>query len=868
MKNLLITLSFFSIMSGISAQVDRETQPEGDAPSLTVSKDRIYGKVLDTKTNKGIEAASVQLIAVTLGDNKNERKEKLVGAMLTKSNGDFSFEYHPEGDSLILIVTVTGYKPLTQRLALEKSSRQGDENRRREGDWGRGKTEMDLGNLMMEEDVQQLGMVTVVSEKPALQMGIDRKIFNVEKSLVSTGGTGLDVMKNIPSVSVDVDGNVTLRNASPQIFVDGRPTILTIDQIPAEHIERVELITNPSAKFDASTGAGIINIVLKKNKRIGLNGIISAGIGTPDQNNANLNFSMREGKINFFAGAGHNHSGGAATSRTLRQNKKGGVIDNYFNQHSINDRLRDFNSVRFGFDYFIDNRNTLSINQSIFRGERGNDEIQNQEYLNSNKEMEYLGYRSSDTRMHFNRNRTRLTYTHKFPKEDKELTGNINYNYGKGSELTNILNTFTYPDGSPYTADAIVRNDGHNNSDQWTFELDFVNPINENRKLEAGLRSYINDYTSQYNAFAISNGSETKLPLSNNYKYTEVVNAAYITWGEKIKSYQFQAGLRAEHSKFDGTLIDSVRKFGYEYPNKLNRIWDALFPSLFVTKTITEDIELQVNYSRRIRRPNFWQLNPFIDINDPVNLRQGNPELKPEFVNSFEFNYSHSYGKGNNFLGVIYYRNNPGDITRYSDTITTEQYQQLNNAAVDPNAILNTFINAQSTNRLGAEFTLQQKFGNNFEVTPTIDLQYRKVKAKFSGLDLNNDGFSWESKLILNYKFGQMVRSMLLQNLSFQMIGEYESSRVMAQGKRTPEYSVDFALRKDFLKDRKLNFTFSINDIFNTQRWGSIYDTEYFYQDSYWRRHVRSFRIVLSYKFGDAEFSLRRNRGGGNNDDE
>ena len=261
-----------------------------------------------------------------------------------------------------------------------------------------------------------------------------------------------------------------------------------------------------------------------------------------------------------------------------------------------------------------------------------------------------------------------------------------------------------------------------------------------------------------------------------------------------------------------------------------------------------------MNYSRRIRRPNFWQLNPFIDINDPVNISQGNPQLHPEFTNSFEFNYNQRYEKGN-FLGSIYYRNNQGDITRYSDTISAAQYQQLNNAAVDPNAIVNTFINAQYTNRLGAEFTLQHKLGKNFDVTPSINFQYRKVKAEVGDLNLSNSGFNWDSKLIANYKI-ETEKPSFFNNFGFQVIGEYESPEVVPQGKRLEQYSVDFALRKDFLKDKKAALTFSINDVFNTNKYGSIYDTENFYQESFSRRNVRSFRINFSLKFGKADFKL------------
>jgi outer membrane receptor protein involved in Fe transport len=266
---------------------------------------------------------------------------------------------------------------------------------------------------------------------------------------------------------------------------------------------------------------------------------------------------------------------------------------------------------------------------------------------------------------------------------------------------------------------------------------------------------------------------------------------------------------------------------------------------------------MQLNYTRRIRRPNFWQLNPFIDINDPANLRQGNPALRPEFINSFEFNYNLKYNKGN-FLGSIYFRNNPNDITQYSDTITAAQYEQLENAAVDPSAILNTYINASTTNRYGLELTLQQTIAENFDITPSFDLQYRTVKASVNDQDLSNEGISWEAKLVANYKI--RAKSKFLNDFGFQVIGEYESAEVIPQGRRSPQYSADLAIRKDFLKDNKATLTLGINDVFNTHRFGTIYDTENFYQDSYRRRNVRSFRLTFSYRFGSADFSLLNRR--------
>lgn len=803
--------------------------------------------MIDKNTNKPISAASVQLFIAD--------KDSIIAGMLSKPNGDFELLDIPANQNLKIVISAIGFEPYEQTIEGGTASRRS------------GNLEKDLGNIEMEPNVQVLGGVTIVSSKPVLELAVDRKVYNVAKSLTATGGTAIDVMKNIPSLKVDIDGNVQLRNSSPQIFVDGRPTILTLDQIPADNIEKVELVTNPSAKFDAASSGGIINIVLKKNKRIGLNGIVSVSAGTPKILNSNLNLNLREGKFNFFASGGYNQSGGKAKGETKRQNKTGNVIQDYFNQVTTNNRLRRFQSLRFGADYFIDNRNTLSVTQDFGKGRFRNREEQEQRYLDQSEVMQYFGNRFANARSTFRRRSTRLSYKHSFPQTGRELTADITYNYGKRTENSDIDNIFLNPDGSTFKPASKVRNEGSGRNEQFTFQADYVHPFNEDTKLETGIRSFQNESRSFFNAFAVDNGLETKLPLSNNYKYRETVNAVYATYSGKKKAFSYQFGFRAEHSKFTGTLIDSAFKFGYQYPADIKNIWDAIFPSMFLAKQIGEKDQLQFNYSRRIRRPNFWQINPFIDINDPVNLRQGNPQLRPEFINSFEFNYSKDYKNGN-FLTSVYFRNNPDDITQYSDTITAAQYEQLQNAGVDPNAILNTFINASTTNRYGAEFVLQHKQGKNFTITPSVDFQYRTVKANVKGLDLSNDGFSWEAQLTTDYKIETNTKS-ILNNLGFQLMGEYESAEVIPQGKRKPEFNVDFAMRKDFLKNNKASITFGINDIFNTRRWGVIYDTETFYQDSYRRWNVRNFRVTFSYKFGKADFSLsRRNeRSGGGDDD-
>jgi len=822
----------------------QEEEPAPLVPAVQFKSSKLFGKVMDPNTGKGLDAASVQLYTM---------KDSLVDGMLTRSNGDFSLSKLASASSYKLIITALGFE---DHIDFVETGTAGST------------FEKDLGDIYLEPKIKQLEDVVIVGSRPALEMGIDRRVFNVAKSLNSTGGSAVDIMRNIPSVSVDVDGNIQLRNASPLIFVDGRPTVLTLDQIPADNIEKIELITNPSAKYDAASGAGIINVVLKKDKRYGLNGVVTASVGMPKLAGGNVNLNLREGNVNFFLSGGYNQSGGIARGEAYRENKSNGVVQNYFNQYTDNDRMRRFNFINFGMDYHIDNRNSISVSQTFGGGRFSGTESQEQVYYTGTKELDYYGYRDGDNTNRFNRRSTRLNFKRTYPKQGKELTADINYNFGKRTGVSEVTNRYINPDGSTNRSPNTVENDGGNHNHSVTFQADYANPIDENRKLELGVRSYHNFYRSTFNVFSVDNFGKTRLPLSNNYKYAEMVNAIYGTYSQKIGGFSYQVGLRAEHSKFDGTLIDSAYKFGYQFPSGFKNLMNALFPSLFITQQINEDDQIQANFSRRIRRPDFWQMSPFIEISDPFNLRQGNPAIQPEFINSFEVNYNKSYN-GGNLLGTLYFRNNPRDITQYSDTITAEKYEELQNAGVDPNAILNTFINAGTTNRYGAELTLQQKWGS-FDITPSVNLQYRTVNASVGSVDLSNEGFNWSGKLTANYRIKAPAQK-VIHNLNFQVIGDYESERVIPQGKMLPQYGIDFAIRKDFLKNNRATVTFSINDVLNSRRWGTIYDTEDFYQDSYRRWNVRSFRLTVSYKFGNADFSIlnrNRNNGGGSNFEE
>jgi outer membrane receptor protein involved in Fe transport len=801
---------------------------------------QIEGKIANVKSDKPIAGATLQLF------QERPSGDTLIRGTFAKADGHFAIEGIERLEGLYLLTTALGFEMWENPIDLKNIPESG---------------KLDLGNIMMVETANALENVVVTSKRRAFEMKLDKRVFNPETQITAKGGTAVDVMKNIPSITVDAQGGVEMRGSSPQIFVDGRPTILSLDQIMADDIDRIEIITNPSSKYDAASAGGIVNVILKKNRARGLNGNTSFGVGYPDILNGYLGINLRQNKINVFATANYNQSGGRARGETNRTNLQNGLPAGGFEQVSYNDRLRRNGNFRFGIDYFLDNKNTLTLSQGITNGDGRSIGEQHQQFFGADGALNGTGERDELYNWASQNASTQAFYKRTFSKKGRELTADLTYNQGSGETESSFTNYF-------YTVGSIVpesitkvMNDGGSQNEQVTMQIDYIDPKGENGKLEAGLRYFSNDFSSNFNAFSMDGGVPSKLPFSNNIEYKELIAAGYVNYGNKIEKWglSYQGGLRIEYSEFNGMLVDSAQEFGYKWPESLGDFTKSMFPSLYLTKELNDKTQLQLNYSRRIRRPNFWQLSPFVDISDPFNIRQGNLNLLPETTHSFELNYNRSYDKGN-FMVSGFFRNNRDDITRYSDTLTREQYEALNNAAISPDAILNTFINADFTNRMGVELNLQHRFSDRFDIMPTVNLQYRHVKAQSGDLNLENRGFNWDAQLNANYRTAS--KKELLDKLAFQLSGRYRSANVIPQGRTISELRVDFAIRRDILKDNKGSVVFAIDDVLNTRRWGSIIETSNFIQDSYSRWNVRSFRLTFSYRFGAKDFQFANKRKG------
>lgn len=834
-----------------------------------------YGKIIDSKTGKGVDGASLQLMGNKFDTVRKKMAPATLKAQITESNGDFSLENLPLMGNFTLKISAVGYKAIEQKLSFGIKPPQG-------GMGGEGAREQmlsmvdkDLGNIKLDPDVAILNNVTVTATRQLFEMGVDRKVFNVDRNLTSAGQTATEVMKTIPSISVDIDGNVTMRNSTPQLFVDGRPTTLTLDQIPADLIDKVELITNPSAKFDASGGnAGILNIVLKKNKKTGYNGGIRVGVDSRGKINGGGDLNFRQNKLNFFVAGMYNQRKSISTSTTDRENFNNGIPIGSILQQSNPVNEGSFRFLRGGFDYLIDNRNTISVAGNFGRGQfKSKDEQRIDSLMLSKYRFNRVNQNSESN---FRNNGAQLSYKHNFAKSGHEWTGDLNYNYSKNDSRNNI-NTQSYKSLFEFNSPLISQlSETGGTTKNTTIQTDYTNPITDNQKLEIGGRLAVREFENTNYQYLLNPGTGSYVlsrSLSNNYSYTDKVYAAYANYSIKVKKWSYQLGLRVESSTYRGSIVnqqkvDTTQNFSVDFPL-------ALFPSAFVTYKLSDKEDLQLNYSRRINRPNFFQLMPFIDFSDPYNLSMGNATLKPEFTNSFEIAYNNSYKKGANFLVNAYYKHNTNLITRYIDSIpnpdTAKLYQNSDSVWV------NTYINANNSETYGIELTNRMPLTKWWDMTANLNIFNSKINVSDPKLaTLSNQRTSWFAKLNNNIKF--------MRTWSVQLSGEYYARTVLpqeggrmgggrgggggmffgggaqgtAQGYINPRYTFDIAVRKDWTwkGGNSASLTLSMNDFLRTQLYSTYNESPSFIQTIERRRDPQVLRLNFSYRFGKFDVNL------------
>lgn len=780
---------------------------------------RVYGKVMEEKSRNSIEYATVTLL---------NQKDSLISGGLTRANGDFSLDKLPFG-RFKLRIQFMGFKTVFIPVSINANN-----------------LEQDIGNISLQADAKALNEAVITETRPSVIIGVDRRIYNVEKDLTSSGGTAVDVMKNIPGLTVDADGNVSLRNQSPTIFIDGRPTTLTMEQLPSDQIDRIEVITNPSAKFDAGATGGIVNVVLKKNNKPGYNGMIGSNIGTVNfdeinRYNVNGNLNIKEGKTNFFISYHLNYFNNPTVGYTSRTSLLDGAETGTYHQDNRNTLTRMMQHARMGFDFTLSNRNTLTISQGFMKGGFDNDELQTFSQT-SYTSLLYWGTRTNDQSNNMQNSSSMVLWKHTFPKQGKELTADFTYNRRKHAS-TSLFTTKNFDASNILLVNnpQWQQNEGTGSGNVFTFQSDYTNPITDTARFEFGVKSNYSINRSGLDVMTKNGNPDNAFTpdsfLTTSYAIYDIINAAYVNYTNMVWGLGYQVGIRFEQTHFTGDLnrLGSQQRFEYIYPNLSNNITKALFPSLFLSKKLNENNEIQANFSRKINRPGWMQVIPFIMFSDRNNFQIGNPALAPEFTNLVELNYNFTFGFGN-WLTSGYTRFQENPITPYV-------YRSLTDSSI----LISTFINGKSNIAYGWENTFKLSLLNRkLDFSLNSNIFHTTINASNSGANLINSGISWNIKSMISYK--------LPKQFNVQINGSYDAPRIIAQGKTKEVYSIDFSLSKDVTK--KLSFNFTINDIFNTRGFGTFYKTESFTQELWRRRDTRFVRIGFTYRFGEWDVSL------------
>jgi outer membrane receptor protein involved in Fe transport len=849
MKQLTIIFSALLIQATLFAQIPTGRPAGAGGGSMNVG--HFYGKIVDAN-KKGIDGATVQLKGSKFDPTTKKASEVILGTMISAANGDFSFDNLSVMGNFKLVISGIGYKKLEKQISFNLKPNGNPQDMM-------ALVDKDLGNIKLEEDATQLQSVTVTSSaKPQFEMGIDRKIFNVDKNLASTGQTAVEVMKNIPNLNVDIDGNVTLRNATPTLLIDNRPTTLTMDQIPSDIIDRVEIITNPSAKYDASGGnAGILNIVLKKNKKNGYNGGIRTGVDMRGKFNGGGDLNLRDSKINFSLSANVRDNKSLSTSENLRDILLT-PIPTSVNTYTNNTGLSTFSFYRGGFDYLIDNRNTLSFFGNIVKGEFGNTSSQTIDSILSGNSSPSIGLENSSKFSFLNKG-GQASFKHLFAETGHELSADFNYNESKNdnNSLINssIINQRTI--GSGYNKN-------------YTSNIDYEKLFKNNTKFEAGVRMNNRDEFNsrdQYRNEILVNS------ISNQLKYREQILAAYTNLGGKKNNLSYQLGFRVENREY---TVNVLNKQGQDSLESIIKLPISLFPSAFLSYKLNDKNDVQFNYSKRINAPNPFQLQPFADYSDPLNISVGNPKLNPQFTHSFEVAYNNVYKKGSNLLVTAYYK--------YStDLITNYIYKDINPITND-SAFYSSFINANTSKVFGLEISNKTAITKWWDLNVSFNLFKSEINATIPGQDVNNNLTSWFSKMNHNFK--------LVKGLSLQFSGQYQAKTILppggnsgggggggrggggfggggfggpqstAQGYNLPFYDFDLGLRKDWtLKGGKTaSLTLSASDVFKTRVNKTYSESLYFTQNVTRTRDQQFFRLNFSYRFGKFDVNLLRRK--------
>lgn len=744
-------------------------------------------------------------------------------------DGSFRFDNLQAGNYRIE-ASLLGYKPLKQTFSVTAGQ------------------PVSLGVLKLQPDARQLAAAEVTGIRSAMRMDIDKRVFSVDQSIASAGASASDVLKDIPSVEVDQEGSVSLRNNSNvTIWINGKPAGLNSDnqaqvleQMPAESIDKIEVVTNPSSKFSAEGTAGIINIVLKKDRKAGYYGSLRAGVSDPLGYDYGANLMYSSPKIDVYTTLGRRRHGNQGTGESRRETYSTNPLSLLTDTSTlISDTDRDFNMgglfFRGGVDYHLTPNHSLSLSGFAMKGERGFDsEIGYDYFLADGSASRYVDRTSNSTSGHTNMEVT-LDYQWEIGEEHRFQT-NLSYGKRAMSDKSDFTQTETRTDGA-LVAPTFQRQDGDGGHTDWEFQADYTNQLSERFRVEAGLKSDWTVRTSGNTIFNVVNPLPGQLPDYNNeFDYDEKIHAAYATFtGKGWGGFGYQLGLRGEYSDiaFNSTIAPSGNNL-----DKGKHYLD-LFPSVFLSYTIKEGFDLQLNYSRRINRPRGRSLNPFTDISDSTNIRFGNPNLAPEYANAFELNA----------IRVL-----------DNHTLSASAYHRMASSVIqeirylDNGIIYQTPDNVTSSTSSGLELIAKDRLTKWLETTSTVNVYHTHLDGFTYKGDYykGSEGLSWNARINSTW--------LLSPSLTGQLSGFYNAPRVMAQGRTKSNYTVDAGLRKSFL-DRSLLVAVNARNLLNSFNFSSTSFGPGFYQESKNQFFGRTLQLTVTWNFGNMKPKQKKPNG-------
>ena len=787
-------------------------------PKLELRDGTVSGKVIDASLNEPLPYVNIVIKDVA---------NNIITGGITDDNGNFKIEKIPEG-VIKVEITYIGYKTIVKDVIIGKDN-----------------YNVKLGDILIEEDTESLDEVTVVAEISTIQQKIDRKVINIGKDLTTSGPTASDIMNNIPSVNVDQQtGDISMRgNQNVQVMVDGKlsniPAAQLLKQIPSTSIKQIELITNPSAKYNPEGMSGIINIILHKNVNIGFNGNVNLGLSyqLEPKFNSSIDMNYRNGKLNFYGSYGNNISDNRNTGLLTQTEADVSQTFNFLDD-------RNSHLFKVGVDFYINDKNTFSIftNQNLFDGG-----TLGQTNLFSTSNPSIGQFQNFDNENDNNSQQYNVNYKLDFDKEGHNIELEVDHNIFDSNLET--VNTFSGTGARP-NFDEFTNTDRN----RTTINLDYVNPLSETAKLELGLQARLFDNSIGYNSDArVTNELGEYIPTQTVFDYERNIYSAYATYGKKLDKWSYQVGLRAETVQVDALAIDTDLTDNTTTDFPFENDYFQVYPSAFVTYNPSEKNSYQFSYSRRVDRPGVGQVNPIPEFNTPLISQFGNPELQPQFTNSVEVNYTRSLEKGSVTAGVFY--------RLIEDEINQGVF--VDRSSLGSGRVILTNDNFDNTSAYGIELSSSYRQTKWWSLNASFDLYARKQTGIAESLDptiinpteadinlseVEVDNVIYNFRIFNNFK--------ATKKLSFSAFAMYRGKDTGLNFEMDPMYFVNLGMRYSFLEDNRATFSMSFNNVFDTQEINIVSERP-FRQTVNFKPEFNTIFAGLSYRFGGGKYRAK-----------